>query len=236
MTKKEDLEKVITEKIKPLIDTSMQKFMGVTIKELSTDISDKLKRTPLLDFKIKTSLPFKKAKNLFKKDYIKKLLEISQGSIADVAKISGIDRRSVHRFTKDIKKDINKLRKELKTAYKTGTVISSMIEESLGTLKGIIKPDKLDNVYRNVTTISKDILKELPVMKLTLKQALHKTRTSEASSSIILKFLATVANMVSKLERLEKYTYPPQHVWSSVSTSLIFNFFNIALVDASIPG
>lgn len=168
-----DLEKVISEKIRPIIDTSMQKFMGVTIKELSTDISHKLKRTPLLDFKINTSLPFKKAKNLFKKDYIKKLLEMSQGSIADVARISGVDRRSIHRFTKDIKKDINKLRKGIKQSYKTGTVINSMIEESLGTLKDVIKPEKLDNVYKNVTAISKDILRELPIMKLTLKQALN---------------------------------------------------------------
>lgn len=166
-----DLEKVISEKIRPIIDTSMQKFMGVTIKELSTDISHKLKRTPLLDFKINTSLPFKKAKKLFKKDYIKKLLEMSQGSIADVARISGVDRRSIHRFTKDIKKDINKLRKGIKQSYKP--VINSMIEESLGTLKDVIKPEKLDNVYKNVTAISKDILRELPIMKLTLKQALN---------------------------------------------------------------
>ena len=193
MTQKEDLEKVIHEKIKPLIDSSMQKFMGVTIKEFSTDISDKLKRTPLLDFKINTLMPFKKAKSLFKRDYIKKLLEISQGSIADAARISGIDRRSVHRFTKNIKKDIAKLRKEIKTSYKTGTVISSMIEDSLDTLKGVIKPDKLDNVYRNVTTISKDILKELPVMKLSLKEALQ-----EFEKEYLKKALKENMNNVSK--------------------------------------
>ena len=69
MPEKTDLERVIQDKVKPLIDSSMQKFLGITIKELSTDISDRLKRTPLLDFKIDTSMLFKKAKKLFKKEY-----------------------------------------------------------------------------------------------------------------------------------------------------------------------
>ena len=160
MTQKKDLENVINTKIKPLIDSSMQKYMGVTIKEFSVDISDKLKRTPLLDFNINTSLPFKKAKSLFKRDYIKRLLDINQGNISEVAKISGIDRRSVHRFTKDIKKDIVKLRKEIR-AYETGNIVTSMIEGSLDTLKGIISADKLNNVYKNVNILSKDILSEV---------------------------------------------------------------------------
>src|SRR3989338_9338473 len=90
MPEKTDLEKVITEKVKPLIDSSMQKFLGITIKELSTDISDRLKRTPLLDFKIDTGMPFKKAKKLFKKEYVRKLLQLKQGNISDVARIAAI--------------------------------------------------------------------------------------------------------------------------------------------------
>ena len=173
MPEKTDLEKVITEKVKPLIDSSMHKFLGITIKELSADISDKLKRTPLLDFKVDTSLPFKKAKKLFKREYIKKLLQLKQGSISDVAKIAAIDRRSIHRFAKSIKPDIEKFRKDLKPLYTKETAVSSIIEESLDTFKDTITPKKLEKVYKNVETISKDILKELPTAQQTLKQAME---------------------------------------------------------------
>ena len=106
MDSNKDLERVIQDKVKPIIDTSMQKFLGISIKELSADISDRLKRTPLLDFKIDTSVPFKKAKQLFKEEYIKKLLQLKQGNISDVAKLANIDRRSIHRFAKNLKKEL----------------------------------------------------------------------------------------------------------------------------------
>jgi len=173
MPEKTDLERVIQDKVKPLIDSSMQKFLGITIKELSTDISDRLKRTPLLDFKIDTGMPFKKAKKLFKKEYVRKLLQLKQGNISDVARIAAIDRRSIHRFAKDLKKEVQKIRKEITNLYSKETAVKSIIEESLDTFKGTITPKKLENAYKNVSTISKDILKELPIKQLTLKQAME---------------------------------------------------------------
>jgi len=197
MIKKEDLEKVISEKIEPLIDSSMHKFMGVTIKEISADISDKLKRTPLLDYRIVTSLPFKKAKKLFRKEYIKRLLQLNQGNISDAARISGIDRRSIHRVTQSIKKDVRGMRRELKESYKIDSVITSMIQESLHSFEEAIQPKKLDNMYRNVTNLSKDILKEIPVVQLTLKEAIQ-----EFEKEYLKKALKENSGNVSKTAKL----------------------------------
>ena len=173
MPEKIDLEKVINDKIKPIIDSSMHKFLGITIKELSTDISDRLKRTPLLDFKIDTGMPFKIAKQLLKRQYIRRLLQLKQGSISDVAKIANIDRRTIHRFAKSIKKEIEKFRKEFKPDYIKETAVKSIIGETLGAFKDVITPKKLEKAYQNIEAISKDILKELPVAQLTLKEALE---------------------------------------------------------------
>ena len=193
MPEKTDLERVIQDKVKPLIDSSMQKFLGITIKELSTDISDRLKRTPLLDFKIDTSMPFKKAKKLFKKEYVRKLLQLKQGNISDVARIAAIDRRSIHRFAKDLKREVQKIRKEITNLYSKETAVKSIIEESLDTFKDTITPKKLEKAYKNVSTISKDILKELPIKQLTLKQAME-----EFEKEYLKKALKENLNNISK--------------------------------------
>lgn len=195
MPEKTDLERVIKDKVEPLIDSSMQKFLGVTIKELSTDISDRLKRTPLLDFKIDTTVPFKKAKKLFKKEYVRKLLQLKQGNISDVARIAAIDRRSIHRFAKDLKKEVQKIRKEITitTLYSKETAVKSIIEESLDTFKDTITPEKLEKAYKNVSTISKDILKELPIKQLTLKQAME-----EFEKEYLKKAMKESLNNISK--------------------------------------
>ena len=193
MPEKTDLERVIQDKVKPLIDSSMQKFLGITIKELSTDISDRLKRTPLLDFKIDTSMLFKKAKKLFKKEYVRKLLQLKQGNISDVARIAAIDRRSIHRFAKDLKREVQKIRKEITNLYSKETAVKSIIEESLDTFKDTITPKKLEKAYKNVSTISKDILKELPIKQLTLKQAME-----EFEKEYLKKALKENLNNISK--------------------------------------
>jgi len=193
MPEKTDLERVVNEKIKPIIDSSMQKFLGITIKELSADISDKLKRTPLIDFKADTSMPFKKAKKLFKREYIKKLLQLKQGGISDVAKTADIDRRTIHRLAKSIKKDIERFRKEFKPEYFKETAVKSIIEETLGTFKDTITPKKLEKAYKNIEAISKDILKELPTVQLNLKQALE-----EFEKEYLKKALKENLNNISK--------------------------------------
>ena len=110
---REDLEKVVKSRIKPIIDDAMQKFIGARIIEIGTDISDSLAKSPFLDIEVDTSLKFKKAKDEFKKKFIARLLQTHLGNISKVAEILGIDRRSIHRLVKGLKIDIAKIRKHL---------------------------------------------------------------------------------------------------------------------------
>lgn len=172
MTDRESLDKVIREKVKPIVDEAMHRFLGMTVNEISGDISDKLKKSPLLEFEVDTSLSFKKAKDLFRRQYIIRLLQTHYGNISIVAKVAGLDRRSIHRLIRRLKIDSERFRKDLmKPEYVRQEVVATMIEHTLDEYKEIINPKKLEEAYKNVPDLSKDIVKELPEAPLTLKDA-----------------------------------------------------------------
>lgn len=169
---KETLEAVVTTKIKPILETNLQKILGVTIDELNEDISARLQRNPLLDFEIDTTLTFKQAKKRFKKAYLRKLLEIRYGNISEVAKLADVDRRSIHRIVKHGKINVDKIRHEMAKAYNIKkAAINHIIEDVLDSYKEVIHPVKLEKAYEQVSGVSEEILGKLPEEPLTLKQA-----------------------------------------------------------------
>jgi DNA-binding NtrC family response regulator len=148
----------------------MHKYLGVTVSEIESDISDKLKKSPLLEFEVNAHLPFKTAKKLFKKQYIGRLLQLHFGNVAEVARLSGVDRRSIHRLISGLKVEIAKYR-YLKPEYVRQTAVQNIIESALETYKTALNREKFENLYRNATVLSKDIAKELPESPMTMKDA-----------------------------------------------------------------
>ena len=168
----EALEAVIEKRIRPLLDEAMQRYLGVHISEIEHDISDKLKQGALLLLEIDTSIPFKKAKRLFKKAYIARLAKRLFGNVSEIAKISGIDRRSVHRIIAEMKITIPKFRKELeKVEYVRESTVQNIIQSTLESYKSALNPEKFVSLYTKAPELSKDILKELPEKEMTLKEA-----------------------------------------------------------------
>ena len=108
---KEDLENIAKrkEKIQPIVREEMQKMLGLDIKEICEDISNKLVEGNI-DFDIDISIPFKKAKELFKKAYLTNILAHTNGNISEAARIAGIDRRSIHRLIEKFKIIIENMR------------------------------------------------------------------------------------------------------------------------------
>lgn len=168
----EDLERVIREKIEPKIGQSLHKLLGVTIGELSRDITAKLGRNPFVEFNIDTKLKFKDAKKRFKEAYLKKLLMMTYGNVSEVARIADVDRRSVHRLVKKGKIDISKIRNDMVKAYVVKqSTINSMIENVLDDYKNVLHPHTLEKAYKNVSDLSREIIENLPEAPLTLKDA-----------------------------------------------------------------
>ncbi|MEA3430063.1 MAG: helix-turn-helix domain-containing protein [Nanoarchaeota archaeon] len=155
------LEKAIKDKIKPLLDKVTRESLGFSIEKLNEDIIDKLEK-PVLRFKIDTSIPFKIAKKDFKKQFFENLLRGHLGNISEVARISGMDRRSVHRAIKDLDINIDKYREEMirPDQYRV-EVVDEAVKDSLEEFKEIINQDKLKNIYQSI--MEKDEIKHIPL-------------------------------------------------------------------------
>jgi len=167
----EDLEKSLKEKIEPYLEETMQKFLGVKIDELEKDITDRIEKK-LIGYTIHTELPFKLAKNLFKREFLQKTIQTHQGNVSEAAKLLGLDRRSIHREIKKLDIDVKKLRQNMyKVGYFKKEAMDTALRKTLDQYKDILHPEKLRKFYREVPLISENIVKFLPKKVLTWKQA-----------------------------------------------------------------
>ena len=166
------LEKVMKNKIEPMIDEAMHKYIGITISEVSEEISDRIEKNPLLSYEINTELSFKAAKKLFKKEFITRMLYAHFGNVAEVARITGLDRRSIHRAIKIFRIKVGKIRKQMeRIIYTRREAVDSILKKTFDQYKSIIRPSKLENMYRNVEKLSENIIRELPAVDMAWKKA-----------------------------------------------------------------
>lgn len=169
---KEDLERVIKERIEPLVEEATQRYIGVKIDQLKSDITEKLEKNPMLQFIVDTSLSYKAAKKLFKKQYFTKLLQLSYGNISKVAEDSGLDRRSVHRFINELKINVDKIRQEMvRTIQYKQEAVDVVLKTSLEPYKKIIHPEKYEAIYSRVPALSAQIAQELPFVPMRWEEA-----------------------------------------------------------------
>ena len=156
------LERELHHRVKPVVDEAVKRALGVRIAELSDDLSAKLE-SPIAGFVVDPAVPFKQAKKQFKREYLRKLLRINYGNISEVARISKLDRRSIHRLVKETGLDVQKIRVDMERSYDVQQQgISHLITDVLDSYKSVLHPAKLTEAYRNVSVMSKDILDHLP--------------------------------------------------------------------------
>ncbi len=168
----EDLEIVLREKVKPLVDKATEENLGVSIDRLSEDITSKLTAPTLIELEVDTALPYKQAKRKFKKAFLTKLLLLNLGNISEVARITGSNRRSIHRLIKLLGINIKKIKRELIRPYDMQlSAINIIIGNVLDDYRTILHPDKLRAMYGKVSGISEDILRELPSPRMTFSEA-----------------------------------------------------------------
>ncbi|MEE9525736.1 MAG: helix-turn-helix domain-containing protein [Candidatus Woesearchaeota archaeon] len=169
---KERLEEVLKRKVEPLLEESMHKILGVTISEFGKDISDNIEKNPLIAYDIDTSLGFKSAKKLFKKQFLTRMLQTHFGNISAVAKITGLDRRSIHRSVKELNIGIKGIRRDMiKADYYRREAVGGILKDTLNSYKSVIRPGKLEDMYENVDELSSDIVKELPTIEMSWDSA-----------------------------------------------------------------
>lgn len=167
------LEKEVISHIQPAIDSIMQKFMGVRIHEIGSDITSKL-HSPLIGLDITEflRLPLRDARMLFRKRYLGQLLRQKHGNISEVAKIADVERRSIHRIVAEAGIDVTQIREEmLNPTYVKELAVEKTVGDVVKNYADVLNPKKLEELYANLGKISKDIVKELPAYPQPLKDA-----------------------------------------------------------------
>jgi DNA-binding NtrC family response regulator len=200
-------EKSIEEKVKPLLDDAMHQMLGVTITEIGQDITAKLKRSPLLDYDADVSMAFKKAKHAFKKYYITRLLQHHSGNVSEVARIAGIDRRSIHRLISGLHIQVTRFRDELKKGdYLKQETVKDIIESTIEQYRPSLHPERVSLLYRFAPTLSKEIATQLPEPSLSLDEA-----EKEFEKKYFAKALKLFDNNISKTARAVGIRYETLH-------------------------
>ncbi|MBI4146001.1 hypothetical protein HY489_01545 [Candidatus Woesearchaeota archaeon] len=178
-----ELETIVENKVKPLLERAMHDNLGITIAELETDISDRLKRSVLMDFDVDTSVKFKEAKRRLKHEYVARLLRLNFGNVADVARVAEVDRRSIHRIVADMRVNVAQLR-ERKGEYLKQQV-KGIIEETLEHYKPALNPRKYEAFYRKAPELSDNIIKQLPERPKSLKEAEREFETNYLTKALL---------------------------------------------------
>jgi DNA-binding NtrC family response regulator len=163
-----DLEKQIQRKqmIAPVVEQAMRDFLGVRIDEINQDISNKLVEGKL-DFDINVNIPFKQAKEQFKRSFIIKLLQLTTGKVSEAAKIADIDRRHIHRLILKYRVNVDFFRNNAK--YSEQEEKEQYVREVVGGTLAKYELTKRKAVSEETT---KSIADRMPDIRMTLKEAL----------------------------------------------------------------
>lgn len=171
MKKIKGLEEKIKEKVSSLLEESMEKHWGINIPKLGTDITDKIEESSF-NIYLPLNLPFSKAKKKFKAEFLKKELKVHKGNISQLARMLGVDRRSVHRAIKDLDINVEKLRTQKDSLTKEQEIlIDQTIRSTLDQYKELIQPQKMERMYEEVQALSRNIAQFIPHQEMTWKEA-----------------------------------------------------------------
>ena len=169
---KETLEKVVKEKIGPIIVDTTKKAIGATVEELNKTLIDRIASASPVVFDINTSLPYKKAKKTFRKKFFAQLIETHYGNVSDVAKITGIDRRTIHRVIKELGIDVEKIRQNLLNPnHYMKMTVENIMKRTIEEYKPIIAQERLDRVYESLPKLEQELMSSLPNTEMTYDEA-----------------------------------------------------------------
>lgn len=165
-----DLETAIKGKVTPLVGQTLERTIGVKIPQITSDITDSL-LNPQLGIYIALDLPFKEAKKSFKKEFLRRELSLHLGNVSELARDVGLDRRSIHRVIKDLDINIDQVRKQHDPHVYKEDLVDSAIRSTLEQYRGILQPERIEETYREVPKLSRNIARFLPDPKRTWKEA-----------------------------------------------------------------
>jgi DNA-binding NtrC family response regulator len=185
----------------------LEKNLGLHIPKLETDLTDKLLH-PSLDIYVSPGLNFREAKKCFRKEFLKRELRFHRGNISQLSRSLGIDRRSVHRTIKDLEIDLLGFRHGVEDSDKDNDKhedkhhqeqVHHYLRSVLDNYKEIIHPQKIEQLYQDLPSLSSSISKFLPRNRLTWKEA-EKEFEKLFLGDILKEFSGNIAKAANRLE------------------------------------
>ena len=181
-------DSALESRLKPFVETAIQKYLGIRFAELEKEVSQTVQQVFCWKIIPDTRLPFRLARDSFRKKYLVHLLSVHCGNIAEVARLLSVDRRTVHRLITKLNINADSFRQIIhRPEYVRTEVVSSAMTKVFDNYKSTFHPEKISNLYKNVHDISKTLLKQLPEKPLSLKQA-EKEFEKEYFTSVLKMF------------------------------------------------
>ena len=168
---KRNLEKTIKEKVALLLEATMEKSWGIYVPQVQSDITDKLQASLPTKFYVPAASSFQDAKRKFKSEFLKNQLHLHRGNVSQLARLVGLNRRSVHRAMKGLDIHIERIRQEQDDLGYQEKMINQTIIFALEGYRYIIQPQQMEKMYQEVPALSRNLAKLLPHHHLTWKQA-----------------------------------------------------------------
>ena len=167
----EHLEKVVQERVKPLLTRAMHEHLGITVQELGQDITDTLTKAKIFSIRIQHDISYKKAKKEFKKEFIQRLLREHAGNVQQASKSADVDRRTLHRLITEFNIESEEFRKKQQPDYTRKMAVQDLIQKTIEQYKTALQPERAQQFYKEAPHLSEQIIQELPEEHLTLQQA-----------------------------------------------------------------
>ena len=169
MKRRTEFEEPVKSRVISLLGETLGKNLGVVVPKLEEDITDKLAQSQTAMY-IPQGLSFNQAKKKFKEQFLKRELRAHFGNVSVVARVLGIDRRSVHRAIRELKLDVTRV-KILPDENVFKEEVDRSIRSTLEQYKEIFNPLKMEKLYGDVSSLSKDIAEVIPHRDISWKEA-----------------------------------------------------------------
>ncbi len=169
MKRKNNLEETVKARVISLLEETLGKNLGVVVPKLEEDITDKLAQSQTAMY-IPSGLSFNQAKKKFKEQFLKRELRAHFGNVSVVARALGVNRRSIHRAIQEYKLDVTRT-KVLPNENVFKEEVDRSIRSTLDQYKDIFNPVKMEKLYGDVSSLSRDIAEVIPHQDISWREA-----------------------------------------------------------------
>ncbi len=169
--------------INQVVEQDIKNAWGFTISELVTSVSKNLETK--LNHKADMSSNYTKARHLFLKNFLDKILTESYGNISHAARKAKIDRKLLRVLIKKHGLSAQRYKKRfLKPIYAKQILIEDEIKNAVKSYEGIIHQDKINTLYERLPEISAHVAEQIEPVEMTWKEAQMRFDTEYLSHAL----------------------------------------------------